>query len=174
MADMNALFDDLVEALTTAVIDARHESRISDRELDLATEEEVARVAARSFFDAVEFVDEGVDELALTKSAIDLVLGCGPLQVLLDDPEITDIHVRGSRPVWVKRRDGRREQRHPIANSDDELIVLVRNLASRSRHGERRFDASTAECNLCLPDGSRLFAVMDVSTEPSLVVRKHQ
>ena len=174
MADMNALFDDLVEALTTAVIDARHESRISDRELDLAAEEEVARVAARTFFDAVEFVDEGVDELALTKSAIDLVLGCGPLQVLLDDPEITDIHVRGSRPVWVKRRDGRREQRHPIANSDDELIVLVRNLASRSRHGERRFDASTAECNLCLPDGSRLFAVMDVSTEPSLVVRKHQ
>jgi Flp pilus assembly CpaF family ATPase len=171
---MSDIFDDLVEALTVAVIDARHESRISGRELDLADEEEVARVAARTFFDTADPVLGTHDEPLLTKSAIDLVLGCGPLQVLLDDPDITDIHVRGSRPVWVKRRDGRRDQLHPIVNSNDELISLVRNLASRSQHGERRFDASTAECNLCLPDGSRLFAVMDVSTEPSLVVRKHQ
>ena len=53
-------------------------------------------------------------------------------------------------------------------------MKLVRNAASRSTRGERRFDASTVECNLCLPDGSRLFAVMDVSSAPSLVIRKHQ
>jgi Flp pilus assembly CpaF family ATPase len=62
----------------------------------------------------------------------------------------------------------------PVVSSDEELIKLVRNAASRSTRGERRFDASTVECNLCLPDGSRLFAVMDVSTAPSLVIRKHQ
>jgi Flp pilus assembly CpaF family ATPase len=168
------LLDDLVEALTTTLIDVRHDARVSGRSLGLDDEERVARDTARAFFDdPIRFVEPD-HERDLTKRAVDLVLGCGPLQALLDDPDITDIHARGSRPVWVKHRDGRREQRAPLANSDDELIALVRTLASRSRHGERRFDASTAECNLCLPDGSRLFAVMDVATETSLVVRKHQ
>jgi Flp pilus assembly CpaF family ATPase len=74
----------------------------------------------------------------------------------------------------VKHTDGSRHEIDPIVSTDDELIRLVRNVASRSRNGERRFDATTAECNLCLDDGSRLFAVMDVSQQPSLVIRKHQ
>ena len=168
------VLDQLVEALTGALIDARHDSRLAGRVLALDEEERVVREAARAFFDDPDRNGNPDDELRLTKHAIDVVLGCGPLQALLDDPDITDIHARGSRSVWVKRRDGRREERAPLVDSDDELIALVRTLATRSRHGERRFDASTAECNLCLPDGSRLFAVMDVTAEPSLVVRKHQ
>jgi len=164
----------LVEVLTGALIDARHNARLAGRSLGLVDEDRVVRDAARMFFDDPQYAADSALELDLTKRAIDVVLGCGPLQVLLDDPDITDIHARGSRPVWVKHRDGRREQRAPLVDSDEELIELVRTLATRSRHGERRFDASSAECNLCLPDGSRLFAVMDVSVEPSLVVRKHQ
>lgn len=114
------------------------------------------------------------DEDRLTREVIDHLFGLGPLQKLLDDPEITDIHVRGASPVWVKLRDGSRREIHPVVASPDELVDLVRNAASRSSKGERRFDASTVECNLCLEDGSRLFAVMDVSTTPSLVIRKHQ
>ena len=114
------------------------------------------------------------DEDRLTKEVLDHLLGLGPLQKLLDDPEITDIHVRGASPVWVKLRDGSRRELDPVVTSPDELVDLVRNAASRSSKGERRFDASTVECNLCLEDGSRLFAVMDVSTTPSLVIRKHQ
>lgn len=166
--------DELIGVLTDALVELRHRSRLDGRSLGLDEEDRAVRDAARVFFDAPErssYVDR---ELDLTKRAIDVVLGCGPLQALLDDPDITDVHVRGDRPVWVKYRDGRRESRAPLVNSPDELVALVRTLATRSRSGERRFDASSAECNLCLPDGSRLFAVMDVATEPSLVVRKHQ
>lgn len=168
------MIDDLIEALTTALVDARHDARRVGRSLGLADEELLVREAARRFFDDPSRAVDAEAEREVTKQALDLVLGCGPLQVLLDDPEVTDIHVRGGRSVWVRLRDGRRESRGPLVNDDDELIALVRTLATRSRHGERRFDASTAECNLCLPDGSRLFAVMDVSAEPSVVVRKHQ
>jgi Flp pilus assembly CpaF family ATPase len=166
--------DELIGVLTDALVELRHRSRLDGRSLGLDEEDRAVRDVARAFFDAPErssYVDR---ELDLTKRAIDVVLGCGPLQTLLDDPDITDVHVRGDRPVWVKYRDGRREARAPLVNSPDELVALVRTLATRSRNGERRFDASSAECNLCLPDGSRLFAVMDVATEPSLVVRKHQ
>ena len=43
----------------------------------------------------------------------------------------------------------------------------------RSRQ-ERRFDAGTPELNMQLPDGSRLFATMEVSKRPSLIIRRHR
>lgn len=110
----------------------------------------------------------------LIDDAVARVIGLGRLEPLLDDDDITDIHVRGCRPVWVKTRDGRREQRQPIVESDDELVDLVRRIAARMGGREQRFDASNPEVNLRLPDGSRLFAAMDISSRPTLVVRRHR
>lgn len=180
--DTSSALRDLIAQITSALIDVRQQRRATGDELNASEENDVARETARRFFD--QRVTQSLltgsdtpsfdDETSITKSAIDAVLGFGPLQRLLDDPAITDIHVRGTSPVWVKHTDGSRHEIDPIVSTDDELIRLVRNVASRSRNGERRFDAATAECNLCLDDGSRLFAVMDVSQQPSLVIRKHQ
>ena len=180
--DTSSALQDLIAQITTALIDLRQQRRSSGSDLTPQEEIETARETARRFFD--QRVTQSLltggdtpsfnDETSITKSAIDAVLGFGPLQRLLDDPAITDIHVRGTAPVWIKHTDGSRHEIDPIVSTDDELIRLVRNVASRSRNGERRFDAASAECNLCLDDGSRLFAVMDISQQPSLVIRKHQ
>ena len=180
--DTSSALQDLTAQITTALIDLRQQRRSTVNDLTSEEELETARETARRFFD--QRVTQSLltgsdtpsfdDETSITKSAIDAVLGFGPLQRLLDDPAITDIHVRGTAPVWVKHTDGSRHEIDPIVSTDDELIRLVRNVASRSRNGERRFDAASAECNLCLDDGSRLFAVMDISQQPSLVIRKHQ
>ena len=114
------------------------------------------------------------DEVEITSAAIAQVLGLGRLQPLLEDDEISDIHVRGNSVVWVKLRNGEREMREPIVETDDELIELVRRAATRLSRQERRFDAGTPELNMQLPDGSRLFATMDVSLRPSLVIRRHR
>ena len=114
------------------------------------------------------------DEVEITSAAIAQVLGLGRLQPLLEDDEISDIHVRGNAVVWVKLRNGEREMREPIVETDDELIELVRRAATRLSRQERRFDAGTPELNMQLPDGSRLFATMDVSLRPSLVIRRHR
>ena len=114
------------------------------------------------------------DEAAISSAAIAQVLGLGRLQPLLEDDEISDIHVRGSCRVWVKLRNGQRETRDPIVDTDDELIELVRQAATRLSRQERRFDAGTPELNMQLPDGSRLFATMDVSLRPSLIIRRHR
>ncbi|NQV96798.1 MAG: CpaF family protein [Acidimicrobiaceae bacterium] len=114
------------------------------------------------------------DEAAITSAAIAQVLGLGRLQPLLEDDEISDIHVRGNAPVWVKMRNGVREMREPIVETDDELVELVRRAATRLSRQERRFDAGTPELNMQLPDGSRLFATMEVSMRPSLVIRRHR
>ena len=115
-----------------------------------------------------------IEEQLLTSSAIDQVLGMGLLQQTLDDPEVSDIHVRGNSPIWVKLRSGARECRSSIVDRDDELVDLIRRTAVRMGRSERRFDAGSPELNLQLADGSRLFATMDISARPSLVIRKHQ
>ena len=115
-----------------------------------------------------------IEEQLLTSRAIDQVLGMGLLQQTLDDPEVSDIHVRGNSPIWVKLRSGARECRSSIVDHDDELVDLIRRTAVRMGRSERRFDAGSPELNLQLADGSRLFATMDISSRPSLVIRKHQ
>jgi Flp pilus assembly CpaF family ATPase len=114
------------------------------------------------------------DEAAISSAAIAQVLGLGRLQILLEDDEISDIHVRGNSSVWVKLRNGVRETRDPIVETDDELVELVRRAATRLSRQERRFDAGTPELNMQLPDGSRLFATMEVSLRPSLIIRRHR
>ncbi|MDA0371190.1 MAG: ATPase, T2SS/T4P/T4SS family [Actinomycetota bacterium] len=165
-----------------ALVEQRHEARSRADGQPTEADEESLRAVISTYLDrdATQRLLGGQstlspdEELEITRSTIDHFMGLGPLQRLLDDPDITDIHVRGTGPVWVKHRDGNRTELPSVVDSDDELIRLVRNASSRSSRGERRFDASTVECNLCLPDGSRLFAVMDVSASPSVVIRKHQ
>lgn len=114
------------------------------------------------------------EEERLTQSVLAGVLGLGRIQPLLDNPEISDIHICGHDSVWLKFRDGSRCASAPVADSDEELIDLVRLAAVRMGSDERRFDAANPELNLQLPDGSRLFAVMAVSRRPSVIIRRHQ
>ena len=114
------------------------------------------------------------EEHALASAVLDAVLGMGRIQPLLDDPDISDIHIRGCDSVWLKLRDGSRVRSGPVAGSDDELVELVRRIAARSGKAERRLDAATPELNLQLPDGSRLFAAIEVSARPSVVIRRHR
>lgn len=113
-------------------------------------------------------------EAALFAAVVAQVQGMGRIQPLLDDPHVSDIHIRGCEPVWLKLRDGSRVRVESVADTDEELVELVRMVASRMGHGERRFDAAHPELNLQLPDGSRLFATMEVSARPSIVIRRHR
>ena len=116
---------------------------------------------------------DGEVEDDVARAVFDALFGLGRLQRLLEDPNVSDIHVNGCDSVHVRRRDGSRVQVEPIAESDDELVDLIRLAATRFGRTERRFDAANPELNLQLPDGSRLFGVMSVSGRPSLAIRLH-
>jgi Flp pilus assembly CpaF family ATPase len=120
------------------------------------------------------FDHDNTQDDALIEEAIAHVLGLGRLQPLLEDSDISDIHVRGNRPVWVKMRSGERVQHPPIVHDDAELIELIRRVATRMGHREQRFDPAHPELNLQMQDGSRLFATMEVSSHPSLIIRRHR
>jgi Flp pilus assembly CpaF family ATPase len=62
----------------------------------------------------------------------------------------------------------------PIAESDAELVDIVRSAASRFGLSERRFDLACPQLDLRLPDGSRLSALMAVSARPAVSIRRHR
>ncbi|MPZ28931.1 MAG: CpaF family protein [Micromonosporaceae bacterium] len=113
------------------------------------------------------------EEDALARAVFDRLFGLGRLQRLLDDPTISDIEINGHDRVFVAYRDGHKLPVDPVADSDAELVGLVRLAAARMGRTERRFDAAQPELRLQLPDGSRLHAVMEVSGRPCVSIRRH-
>ena len=176
---------ELVRQLTKKVRDALAQHRVTLRnsnrgEPDIADEISLARQVVaiereKEVFDGAIGLELSFEEFDFAgESVIAGVLGLGRLQPLLEDPDISDIHIRGAFPVWVKRRDGSRICVEPIVDSGEELIELIRRAATRFVRNEQRFDAANPELNLQLPDGSRLFATMAVSQHPSLIIRRHR
>jgi len=129
---------------------------------------------------AKEQLEQGVeplsfeDESALAQAVHDALFGLGALQRLLDDESIENIDANGHADVWVTRSDGSKERAPAIADSDEELVDTLRMTAARVGLTERRFDNGSPSLNLQLPDGSRLFAVMAVTSKPSVAIRRHR
>lgn len=81
--------------------------------------------------------------------------GFGPLQELLDDPEIEEIWINGPSEVFVAR-SGRGELT-PLVLTDDQVRGIVERMLVTSG---RRLDLSSPFVDALLPDGSRLHVVI--------------
>jgi Flp pilus assembly CpaF family ATPase len=182
MSALSPTIPEVARAIATALADDRVR-RHNEDQLPPSVDEErhMARLTAAGVlakarpldawgFDAIP----NPDDRQIIDEAIAQVLGLGRLEPLLEDDEISDIHIRGNFPVWVKTRNGERREHPPIVQTDAELVDLIRHIASRMGHREQRFDPAHPELNLQLPDGSRLFAAMEISSHPTLVIRRHR
>ena len=88
-------------------------------------------------------------------TVVELGLGFGPLQSLLDDPSIEEIWINAPDRIFVAR-DGRSELTAVMLTDDG-----VRDLVERMLRGTgRRLDLSNPFVDATLPDGSRLHAVI--------------
>src|SRR5579862_3394372 len=114
------------------------------------------------------------DDAMVVEEVLAALFGLGRLQRLVDDPSVENIDVNGCDGVWVTYADGTKERADPVADSDAELVDVVRAAAGRFGLSERRFDAAQPELDLRLPDGSRLSAVMSVTRRPVLDIRRHR
>ena len=69
-----------------------------------------------------------------------MLFGLGRLQRFVDDPFVENIDVNGAARAFVTYADGRKEAVGRVAESDDELIAVVRAAGARFGLAERRFD----------------------------------
>lgn len=116
------------------------------------------------------------DDVAVRKSATDLISGMDGVLTLLDDDEVEAVHVNGCDRVFVRYASGARAQVPPIASTDAELEEMVRRLAVDSGSDADDLARGNPTIGLRLADGSRLFAVMarTPGERPSLSIQRYR
>jgi pilus assembly protein CpaF len=111
---------------------------------------------------------------AVEAQVFDLLFRAGRLQPYLDDPDVENILVNGYDHVVIDYADRGKVRAEPIAESDEDLVELLRDLARRSGHGERTLSTASPMLALRLPDGSRLQAMTEVTPRPQVTIRRHR
>jgi pilus assembly protein CpaF len=129
---------------------------------------------ARAQVDAGQRLLDGEQERELGRTVQAMLFGLGPLEALLADPDIENIDYNGCDGGWLQYADGTTRPAPSLWPSDDALVSFVQMIGARDGHAPRRFDLAQPRLNLRLPDGSRLFAIMDVSHRPCLSIRRHR
>ena len=97
-----------------------------------------------------------IERRTLVRDIQDEVLGFGPLEPLLADPEISDILVNTYRQVYVERH-GQLELSTIRFTDDAHLLKIIDKIVSRVG---RRIDESSPMVDARLPDGSRVNAII--------------
>ena len=111
------------------------------------------------------------DDAEITAAVSALLFGLGRLQPLLDDETVTNIEINGCDRVWLSLDDGRVLPGPPVADSDAELVELIRTAAAYGGLSSRPFDPANPWLEMRLPDGSRLCALMSVVDRPTVSIR---
>ncbi|NPV56983.1 MAG: CpaF family protein [Anaerolineae bacterium] len=103
---------------------------------------------------------------------LDELLGYGPLQPLLDDPEISEVMVNGHNLVFVEKK-GKILQTNIRFDNDDQVLRIIDRIILPLG---RRVDADSPTVDARLPDGSRVNAIIPpVAIDgPSITIRKFQ
>src|SRR5699024_9548519 len=128
---------------------------------------------ARSMHAPLPMLD---DMLTTQQEIFDAVAGFGPLQPLLDEPEVEEIWINSPSQIFCAR-SGVTELTN-ISLSTQEVADLVEKMLKSSG---RRLDLSTPFVDAALPDGSRLHVVIpDITSKHwavnirKFVVRAHR
>ncbi|MDQ3544660.1 MAG: Flp pilus assembly complex ATPase component TadA [Actinomycetota bacterium] len=117
---------------------------------------------------------------ALVDQVMAHVYGLGELEVLWNHPDVENIDVNGPDEVWVTFVGGRKQRWAPIAETEADLLELIRRVARRLGLVEVDFDARHPQLDVQLPDGSRLAAVFGgtatngLAPTPYLCIRRHR
>ena len=101
---------------------------------------------------------------------IDELTGFGPIQPLLDDPDISEVMVNGPKKVFIEK-NGKLTKSAVTFDDDDHVLRIIDRIILPLG---RRVDADTPTVDARLPDGSRVNAVIrPVSIDgPSITIRK--
>jgi len=158
-------------------IKARVHRRLLERlnlsNLDSLDRDEVVAAIRRVLHDLLmqEAVPLNYDEREiLVGQVLDEIFGLGPLEPLMQDPEVSDILVNTYRHVYVERR-GRLERTDITFQDDRHLLQVIDRIVSAVG---RRIDDSSPMVDARLPDGSRVNAIIPplAIDGPHLSIRK--
>ncbi len=151
--------------------------KLIDR-LDLSTVSEIPSEQLSGIIKAVVENLIAAEHIPLTRAERDRLileiqhetLGLGPLEPLLQDPEVSDILVNGPGQVYVEKH-GRLQKTEVTFKDDDHLMTIIERIVSKVG---RRVDESSPLVDARLPDGSRVNVIIPplAIDGPSLSIRR--
>jgi pilus assembly protein CpaF len=110
------------------------------------------------------------DRARLVREITHNILGYGPIEPFLADPEVTEVMVNNHHTIYVERR-GLIEETDVRFGSERHLLQVIDRIVAQTG---RRIDESSPMVDARLPDGSRVNAIIPplAITGPSLTIRK--
>jgi pilus assembly protein CpaF len=96
------------------------------------------------------------EQFALEKVLVDELLGLGPLEELLGDPEVSDIMVNGPNQTFIERK-GKLELARIRFRDEEHLFQIAQRIVNKVG---RRVDQTTPLADARLPDGSRVNVIV--------------
>ena len=114
------------------------------------------------------------DQLHVFLGYVRGIMEGGAIQPLLEREDVENIHILGHDNVVLSLADGNRVPAPPVADSEEDLVTLIRHLAATAGHTSRRFDTASPILDLRLASGHRLFAITAVAERTSVVIRRHR
>jgi pilus assembly protein CpaF len=115
-----------------------------------------AQASIRALVDREAALLDPADREELVARVSERSFGLGPLEPLLRDPQVDEIMVNGTGPVWVER-GGRVEPSAVAFATDAELRHAIERILAPLG---RRVDEAEPLCDARLPDGSRVNVVI--------------
>jgi pilus assembly protein CpaF len=142
-----SVHDALLETLGPRLYDAH----LSERELELRVTD-----ALQTVLDRDQTPMTAADRVRVAQDLADEILGHGPLEPYLRDPEVSEIMVNGHDSVYVER-SGRL---YPVEAAFADESHLRRTIDKIVARVGRRVDEASPMVDARLPDGSRVNAVV--------------
>ena len=96
------------------------------------------------------------EQFALEKVLVDELLGLGPLEELLNDPDVSDIMVNGPNQTYIERR-GKLEGASIQFRDEEHLLQIAQRIVNKVG---RRVDQTTPLADARLQDGSRVNVII--------------
>lgn len=114
--------------------------------------------------------------LAVRNETLRLQAGWGPLEGLMDDPDVRDIAVNAPNDVWALRSGGWRRERVAFADELDLLNTAHRLLLHGESGTALTMTSPVVDARLSLPGRPRICAVLPPAAEGSvsLTIRKYR
>ena len=129
-----------------------------------------AQASIRALVDREAALLDPADRAELVARVCERSFGLGPLEPLLRDPQVDEIMVNGTGPVWVER-GGRVEPSAVAFATEAELRHAIERILAPLG---RRVDEAEPLCDARLPDGSRVNVVIPplALDGPALTIRR--
>ncbi|MDX1975998.1 MAG: CpaF family protein [Rickettsiales bacterium] len=123
---------------------------------ELIKKDRLKEAASKILYDEISTPFTSAQIELLKNQVVDDLLGFGPIEVLMSDPEISDIMINGHSKIYIEKA-GKVLRTDVVFGSEKQLLNVIQKIVAIVG---RRIDESSPMVDARMPDGSRFNAII--------------